>query len=79
MVIAELVDGCQLKCVLCWNRNRARSFKQMELTTVERILNRYGRQRIDWFNWGEPLLHKGFPIIAKMVRRTKSCISTIFL
>jgi len=78
MVVAELVDGCQLKCTLCWNRNRVGSFRQMELTTVEKILNRYGNQRIDWFNWGEPLLHKRFPTIAGMIRGTRSCISTNF-
>lgn len=78
MICAELVDGCQLKCALCWNRNRKGTFQQMELKTVEKILNKYPNERIDWFDWGEPLLHKNFLTIAEMVKGTQSNISTNF-
>jgi MoaA/NifB/PqqE/SkfB family radical SAM enzyme len=75
-ITAELVDGCQLHCELCWNRNRTPSGKQMSLETVAKILARYKGRRIDWFNWGEPLLHKQFVQVAELIRGTKSCIST---
>lgn len=78
MIVAELVDGCALTCALCWNRNRKGSFKNMELKTVEKVLDKFHGKRIDWFNWGEPLHHKDFIKIAEMVRRTHSSISSNF-
>lgn len=81
MIVAELVDLCQLKCALCWNRNRRGSGKQMSLQTVEKILNRYGdvkNQTIAWFNWGEPLLYKEFVPFTKMIKGTRSCLSSNF-
>jgi sulfatase maturation enzyme AslB (radical SAM superfamily) len=50
----------------------------MNLDTVEKVLRRYGRNRIDWYNWGEPLLHKEFASISGMIRRTHSSISSNF-
>ena len=59
MIVSELVDGCHLRCALCWNRVRKGSFRNMSLKTVEMVLEKYGNEpRIDWHNWGEPLLHK---------------------
>lgn len=79
MIIPELVDGCQLRCALCWNRKRKPSNKQMQMPVVEKILEKYGNYyRIEWFNWGEPLLHQNFPEIAKLIRNTKSRISSNF-
>lgn len=78
MIVADIVDTCNLRCTLCWNRNRKGSSKQMELATVEKILNKYRGRRIDWFNWGEPLLHKDLITISEMVRGTRSCVSTNF-
>lgn len=75
-VTAELVDNCQLKCELCWNRNRIPSGKQMSLETVSKVLSKYGNRRIDWFNWGEPLLYKQFVDVANLVKGTHSRIST---
>jgi MoaA/NifB/PqqE/SkfB family radical SAM enzyme len=49
---------------------------QMSLETVAKVLKKYGQRWIDWFNWGEPLLHKDFQTIADMVHHTPSRIST---
>ncbi len=76
MIVAELVDGCLLKCPLCWNRNRIPSMKQMELTTVQKVLDKFAGSRIDWYNWGEPLLHNEFLKIGEMVKGSRSCISS---
>lgn len=76
MIVPELVDGCNLRCVLCWNRNRVPSMKQMELKTVQKILDKFGKTRIGWYNWGEPLLHREFPKIGEMVKHSNSCISS---
>lgn len=79
MIIPELVDGCQLRCALCWNRSRRPTNQQMSLSVVEKILEKFGKHyRIDWFNWGEPLLHKEFPVIAGMIKDTNSRISSNF-
>lgn len=79
MVIPELVDGCQLRCALCWNRSRVPSNNQMSMEVFDKVLEKYGRaSRIDWFNWGEPLLHKEFLTIAERLRDTNSRISTNF-
>jgi MoaA/NifB/PqqE/SkfB family radical SAM enzyme len=50
----------------------------MKVKTVEEILNKFPDERIDWFDWGEPLLHKDFLTIAEMVKGTQSNISTNF-
>jgi hypothetical protein len=50
----------------------------MELSMVDKVLKKYPGQRIDWFNWGEPLLHKEFLTITEMVKGSLSCISTNF-
>jgi len=79
MVIPELVDGCQLRCALCWNRDRVPSNKQMSMEVFHQILKKHGNAyRIDWFNWGEPLLHKEFLTIAELIKPTKSRISSNF-
>lgn len=79
MIIPELVDGCQLRCALCWNRARVPSKNQMSMEVFNKILEKYGRaSRIDWFNWGEPLLHKEFVTIAERLQGTNSRISTNF-
>lgn len=78
-IIPELVDGCQLKCALCWNRNRTGTFKQMSLKTVEKILETFGRKNnYFWYNWGEPLLYKEFHEFASLTRRYKNSISSNF-
>ena len=79
MVIAELVDGCKLSCTLCWNNNRHTSMHNMPLKTVELILEKYGNKySIDWFNWGDPLLHKDIIIIAQMSKNYRTKISSSF-
>ncbi len=78
LICVELVDGCNLKCALCWNRNRVGTMKQMSLETAQFILNKYQGQRIDWYNWGEPLFHKDFLKICEMVAGSVSTISTNF-
>lgn len=75
-IVPELVDGCKLSCSLCWNRNRIPTFHQMRLSTIQQILTIFRGKRFDWFNWGEPLLHREFPMIADMVKNTHSAIST---
>ena len=74
IIIAELVDGCNLKCALCWNRDRKASHKQMSLETVDKILKRYDNPiyEIVWYNWGEPLLHKEFEAFADMAGKSKA-------
>ena len=69
IIVAELVDGCGLRCALCWNRNRKGSMKQMSLETVGKILDKYNDpvHRIAWYNWGEPFLHNDFETFAEMV------------
>lgn len=76
MILAELFDGCNLKCSLCPTRFREQSMKHMELSKVEKILKKYSNQWIHWFNWGEPLLHKDFLTIADMVVGSSSRVST---
>ncbi len=76
LIVAELIDGCQLKCALCPNRFRIQSKEQMLLSIVEKVLKKYKGRWIDWFNWGEPILHKDFLEIAEMVKGTPSRIST---
>ena len=76
MIVAELVDGCNLKCALCPNRFRKMSGEQMSLSTVKKILNKYKGVWIDWFNWGEPTLHKEFTEVANLVNHTPSRVST---
>lgn len=79
MIIPELVDGCQLRCALCWNRKRKPSNKQMQMPVIEKILEKYNNYyRIEWFNWGEPLLHNRFPSIARLIKGTNSRISSNF-
>ena len=80
MIIAELVDFCNLKCALCWNRNREGSGKQMSLLTIKKIIKRYGnfRQQIAWFNWGEPLLYNEFESFSETIKETKSTTSSNF-
>jgi len=77
-VVAELVDGCHLKCALCWNRNRKPDFRNMPLDVVEMVIDKYGSKGrgIDWYNWGEPLLHKDFVTFSDMVKGTKSRVSS---
>jgi molybdenum cofactor biosynthesis enzyme MoaA len=75
-VIAELVDGCHLKCELCWNKDRRGSFKNMSLDTVKMVLKRYGKEDIDWYNWGEPLLHKDFVKFSEMIKGTRARVSS---
>ena len=78
MIIPELVYGCQLRCALCWNRARVPSNNQMSIKVVKKVLEKFRRYRIDWFNWGEPLLHTEFIAISELIRGTKSCISSNF-
>jgi len=77
-VVAELVDGCNLKCALCWNRDRKPGFKNMPLDIVEMVVDKYGKENrgIDWYNWGEPLLYKDFITFANMVKGTRSRVSS---
>lgn len=80
-VAAELVDGCNLKCVLCWNRDREQSFRQMSLATCQKIIDRYRNEAntiITWYNFGEPLLFKEFEQLSEMIKGTHSYISTNF-
>lgn len=78
-IIPELVDGCQLRCALCWNRNRVGTFKQMELKTVEKVLEVFGsRGRYYWYNWGEPLLYKNFHEFVAVTHGYRTSISSNF-
>lgn len=79
MIFAELVDGCNLKCALCWNRNRTGTFKQMSLETAKKIIKQYGSNHmLCWFNWGDSLLYSDLETLSEMVRATKSAISSNF-
>jgi sulfatase maturation enzyme AslB (radical SAM superfamily) len=79
MIIPELVDGCNLKCKLCWNRNRKGSFKQMSLKTVEKVIQTFGlRANYHWYNWGEPLLYNQFHDFVELAKNAKSTISSNF-
>lgn len=80
MILPELVDGCNLKCSLCWNRNRDGVGGQMDFAIAEKILDLYGtsKQEIAWFNWGEPMLYKKLEQLSKIVIGTKSSISSNF-
>ena len=71
-IVAELVDGCPIRCALCWNRDRVLSGKQMSLGTISKILNRYDKHEISWFNWGEPLLHNEFEAFAQMAGKASA-------
>jgi len=77
-IIAELVDQCNLKCAVCPTRFRHQTGKQMALSTVEKIVKMYGDKWIHWYSWGEPLLHKDFFQIARLVVESNSRISTNF-
>lgn len=77
MIVAELVDGCNLDCLLCYNRDRTGSFINMPLDVVDAVIEKYGSEpRIDWHNWGEPLLHKQFIDVAHKVAGTNSRVSS---
>ena len=76
-MIAELVDGCKLHCAICWNRSRKGSMKSMPLKLVETILDKYGGfPKVQWYIWGEPLLHENFVEVADMVKDAQSWISS---
>lgn len=80
-VFSELVDGCNLKCTLCWNRNRTPSMEQMTLSVVEKIMKRFNgtrNVRYQWFNWGEPLLYGKFYEFSDIVDKARSVISSNF-
>ncbi len=78
-IIPELVDGCNLHCLLCWNRNRKGTFKQMSLETIEQVLKVWGRRpQYCWYNWGEPLLYHNFHEFVEITKRYRSCISSNF-
>jgi molybdenum cofactor biosynthesis enzyme MoaA len=77
MIIPELVDGCNLGCALCWNRNRKGSFRQMPLETVRKVLEVFGRKaNYHWYNWGEPLLYNAFHEFVYITRNHRTAIST---
>ena len=76
LVIAELVDRCNLRCALCWNRDRVMTSRTMSLSTIEKIVERYREQKIAWYNWGDPLLYPQFEAFSKIVQGTESYIST---
>jgi len=76
LVIPELVDGCRLRCPLCINSYQKLSMRQMNLETVQSVLDKYPKEKIEWFNWGEPLLHDDFIKISEMIKGTNSRIST---
>lgn len=79
MVVAELVDGCKLNCELCWNSSRRMSMQGMSLKTVDLVLKKYGdKYSIDWFNWGDPLLHKDIITISQMSKKYSTKISSSF-
>jgi len=79
MVIPELVDFCNLKCALCWNRNRKGSFRQMPLKTVEKVIDVFGRnENYHWYNWGEPLFYENFHEFAEIAKNVRSTISSNF-
>lgn len=81
MIIPELVDQCNLKCVLCWNRNRIGTGRQMELKTVEKVVQVFGTHRVQnyhWYNFGEPMLYNHFHEFVEIVKKTRSSISSNF-
>jgi MoaA/NifB/PqqE/SkfB family radical SAM enzyme len=73
-IVPELVDGCNLRCALCWNKDRTGSGKQMSLETIDKILKKYNdfSYEISWFNWGDPLLHNEFETAAQMIGKISS-------
>lgn len=78
VAMCEIVDGCRLKCELCYNRSRTPSFRQMELKTLEKFIIKYLPWRKGYTNWGEPLLHTEFLTIADMVKWTNSDLHSSF-
>lgn len=77
IVVPELVDGCQMSCALCWNRNRHGSMQNMSIETINKIIEKHGHVLGCWYNWGEPLLHQQFIEISKLINKTAmSFIST---
>lgn len=81
MIIPELVDFCNLRCILCWNRNRKGSGKQMSLKTVEKVISVFGGGRwanYKWYNWGEPLLYTQFHEFVEIAKHVRSGISSNF-
>jgi MoaA/NifB/PqqE/SkfB family radical SAM enzyme len=53
----------------------------MSLETAAKVLSKYRNsreQQIAWYSWGEPLLYKQFVELSKMVRGTRSVISSNF-
>lgn len=77
-VIPELVDGCQMFCVLCWNSNCYRSMENMSISIVKEIVKKYNHELLCWYNWGEPLLHKQFVEVSELIRSTNSYVSSNF-
>ncbi len=79
-IMPEIVDGCQLKCALCWNRNRKGTFKQMSLSIIKKVIDRFGKDDLyySWYNWGEPLLYNQFYDFVEIVKNVKSSISSNF-
>jgi MoaA/NifB/PqqE/SkfB family radical SAM enzyme len=78
MIIAELVDQCNLACTVCPSRFREQTRRQMSLSTIEKILKIYPDRWIHWYSWGEPLLHKDFFKVADLIKESSSRISTNF-
>lgn len=78
VAMAELVDGCRLKCTLCYNNIRTPSFRQMELSMLEKFITKYLPWRKGYTNWGEPLLHTEFLTIAEMIKGTNSDLHSSF-
>jgi organic radical activating enzyme len=78
IVIPELVDGCHMRCALCWNRNRQGSMENMSLDIVYEIVKKYGHVQLCWYNWGEPLWHKQFVEVSEAVKNSNSSISSNF-
>lgn len=77
MVIPELVDKCNLKCALCWNRNRKGSDKQMSLKTIEKVISVFGpRANYHWYNWGEPLLYRHFHEFIEIAKTVRTSLSS---
>jgi len=78
VAMAEIVDGCRLKCVLCYNNIRTPSFRQMELGTLEKFITKYFPWRKGYTSWGEPLLHTEFLTIADMIKGSNSDLHSSF-
>ena len=77
VVDLELTSGCCSNCVFC-PRDKIRRLRQtMEMETVADLANHLSPNHVVWLSgMGEPLLHKDFVAIVRMLRRSGCLVYT---